>query len=163
MFSRFVNEVIDLQTNGISVYVDNTYTTIYFALGLGLGDYLGLNSMLGFVKSFSANHYCRICRCPKPELQKMLRESFQSLINENNYEIDINRRNVTDSGINERCIFHEVPNFHVVRNMVCNFMHDISEGVARYDVAIIVQNFMSKKYFTLDQLNSRIILYQYGH
>ncbi|CAI6358607.1 unnamed protein product [Macrosiphum euphorbiae] len=46
--------------------------------------------------------------------------------------------------------------------MVCDFMHDIPERVARYDMAIIVQNFIIKKYFTLDQLNSRIILYQYG-
>jgi len=29
-------------------------------------------------------------------------------------------------------------------------------------MAIIVQNFIIKKYFTFDQLNSRIILYQYG-
>ncbi|CAI6347439.1 unnamed protein product [Macrosiphum euphorbiae] len=72
MFSRLINELIDLQTNGISVCVGNTYTTIYFALGLVLGDNLGLNSILGFVESFSANHYCRICHCPKPELQNML-------------------------------------------------------------------------------------------
>ncbi|CAI6359734.1 unnamed protein product [Macrosiphum euphorbiae] len=81
MFSRLINELIDLRTNGISVCVDNTYTTIFFALELVLGDNLGLNSILGFVESFSANHYCRICRCPKPELQKMLSESFQSLRN----------------------------------------------------------------------------------
>lgn len=162
MFSRLINELIDLQTNGISVCVDNAYTTIYFALGLVLGDNLGLNSILGFVESFSANYYCRICRSPKPELQKMLRESFQSLRNENNYEMDINTINATDTGLNERCIFHDVPNFHAVRNIVCDFMHDIPEGVARYDMAIIVQNLIINKYFTLDQLNSRIVLYQYG-
>lgn len=162
MFSRLINELIDLQTNGISVSVNSVYTTLYFAVGLVLGDNLGLNSILGFVESFSGNHYCRICRCQKQELQQMLRESVQSLRNENNYEIDINQRNVTETGLNERCIFHEVPNFHVVRNMVCDYMHDILEGVARYDMAVIVQHFIIEKYFTLDQLNSRIVLYQYG-
>ncbi|CAI6376629.1 unnamed protein product [Macrosiphum euphorbiae] len=53
MFSALINTLIDLEENG---------------------DNLGLNSMLGFVHSFSANHYCRICRLQKCDLQTMLKD-----------------------------------------------------------------------------------------
>lgn len=162
MFSSLINELIDLQTNGISIQVDSVEITIFFALGLVLGDNLGLNSILGFVESFSANYCCRICRCPKHDLHKMVRESDILIRNENNYETDIISNCVSNSGLNERCIFNKVPNFHVVQNMVCDFMHDIPEGVARYDMALVIKNLIDEKYFTLNQLNSRITLFNYG-
>lgn len=52
-----------------------------------------------------------------------------------------------------------MPNLHVVQNMVFDFMHDIPEGVARYDMALVIKNLIDKKYFTLNQLNSRITLF----
>jgi len=69
---------------------------------------------------------------------------------------------VSNSELNERCIFNKVPNSYVVKNMVCDFMHDILEGVARYDIALVIKNLIEKKYFTLNQLNSRITLFEYG-
>jgi len=68
MFSSLIRDLIDLQENGISIGVNSINITIYFALGLILGDNLCLNSMLGFAESFSANHYCRICRLHKNKL-----------------------------------------------------------------------------------------------
>jgi len=162
MFSSLINELKDLQTNGITIQVDSVEITIFFALGLVLGDNLGLNSILGFVESFNANYCCRICRCSKHDLHKMVREVDTLIRNENNYETDIILNCVSNSGLNERCIFNKVPNFHVVQNMVCDFMHDIPEGVARYDMALVIKNLIDKKYFTLNQLNSRITLFDYG-
>jgi len=45
MFSSLIRDLIDLQQNSISIVVNSTYVTIYFALGLILEDNLGLNSM----------------------------------------------------------------------------------------------------------------------
>lgn len=42
---------------------------IYFALGLLLGDNLGLNGILGFVESFNAYYSCRLCKAFKNEWQ----------------------------------------------------------------------------------------------
>jgi len=47
-------------------------------------------------------------------------------------------------------------------NIVCDFMHDIPEGVARYDMAVIINHLITNKYFTLDILNKRIELFNYG-
>jgi len=158
MFAALIKELIDLQENGILL---STNVTIYFTLGLVLGDNLGLNSILGFVESFSANFYCRICYLPKSDLQNLLKES-KLIRNKINYEDHINQANVSITGIKERCIFNEVPNYHVVENIVCDFMHDIPEGVARYDMAVIINSLIQEKYFTLDELNSRIQLFAYG-
>lgn len=41
-------------------------------------------------------------------------------------------------------------------------MHAIPEGVARYDMAVIMNGLIQASYFTLDQLNNRIQLFAYG-
>jgi len=71
MFAALIKELIDIQENSILL---STNVTIYFTLGLVLGDNLGLNSILGFVESISANFYCRICYLPKSDLQNLLKE-----------------------------------------------------------------------------------------
>lgn len=85
MFAVLIEELIDIQNNGILLL---TNITIYFTLGLVLEDNLGLNSILGFVKSFSAHYYCRICCSPKSDLQSILKES-KLIRNKINYENDI--------------------------------------------------------------------------
>ncbi|CAI6372799.1 unnamed protein product [Macrosiphum euphorbiae] len=162
LFSSLITELIDLQENGISICVNSTNITIHFALALILGDNLGLNSVLGFVESFSANYYCRICCCPKSQMQNMLIESVNSIRNKENYESDVQKNNVSETGINSYCVFNEIPNYHVTDNMVCDFMHDVSEGVARYDMALIINYLINNKYFSLENLNNRLMLFEYG-
>lgn len=162
MFSSLIRDLIDLQENGISIVVNSMNITIYFALGLILGDNLGLNSMLGFVESFSANHYCRICRLHKNKLQHMLTESKESIRDKDNYKLDILKANVSETGIVEDSVFNSISNYHVTVNSVCDFMHDVSEGVARYDMATIISYLISNKYFSLEDLNHRVILFEYG-
>lgn len=77
-----------------------------------------------------------------------------------NYDVQLN--NVFETGINENCIFNKIPNFHVIENVVCDFMHDIPEGVGRYDMALIISGIIEHGYFTLNELNSRIRLFSYG-
>lgn len=162
IFSSLIKELNDLQKNGITINIDSTDITVYFALGLVLGDNLGLNSILGFVSSFSANYYCRICRSYKEDTQKMCCESELSIRNVQNYESDLAVDNVSLTGINEPCIFHQIPNFHVTDNIVCDFMHDIPEGVARYDMALIISGLIEQNYFSLIELNNRILMFNYG-
>jgi len=67
------------------------------------------------------------------------------------------------TGINEPCIFHQIPYFRATNNIVCDFMHDIpEEGVARYDMALIINGLIEEEYFTLEELNNGIIMFNYG-
>lgn len=46
--------------------------------------------------------------------------------------------------------------------MACDFMHDVSEGVARYDMALIINYLINNKYFSIENLNNRLISFEYG-
>lgn len=41
-------------------------------------------------------------------------------------------------------------------------MHDIPEGIERYDIALIISGLVEHKYFSKSQLNSRILMFNYG-
>lgn len=40
-------------------------------------------------------------------------------------------------------------------------MHDLTEGVARYDMALIISNLINSKFFSLEVLNNRLELFDY--
>lgn len=65
MSSALIKELVSLQEESIMICINGKEIKIYFSLGLVLGDNFGLNYILSFVESFSANFYCRICKSPK--------------------------------------------------------------------------------------------------
>lgn len=81
-------------------------------------------------------------------------ESELSVRNKQNYESDLAVQNFSLTGINEVCIFYQIPNFHITKNIVCDFMHDIPEGVSRYNMVLIFSGLMKYKYFFKDELNN---------
>lgn len=62
VFKNLIKELKFLRSTGIEIVVNNTKITFKFQLALILGDNLGLNAICGFVQSFKANFYCRMCR-----------------------------------------------------------------------------------------------------
>lgn len=74
------------------------------------------------------------------------------------------KKHCTDKsyGIIENCIFNNVVNFHVTRNLSIDPMHDLLEGICRYDIAKILHHFIcKKKIFSIGVLNDRIK--NFGH
>ncbi|KAK5638762.1 hypothetical protein RI129_013057 [Pyrocoelia pectoralis] len=141
---------------------------IYFILMAIVGDNLGLNSILGYVKSFSANYPCRICKSSRNEIRSGCQEDISKLRTEENYIEDCsNTLEVTErakiSGVRECSIFNTINSFHVVNNYAADIMHDLFEGVCHYDISQILRHFIEKdKLFSLDILNSRKQLFDYG-
>jgi len=66
-------------------------------------------------------------------------------------------------GIKEECIWNDLNCFHVYVNISCDIMHDLYEGIYRYDMAFIIQYFIQNKYFSLSILNSRIKYFSYSN
>ncbi|XP_070517418.1 uncharacterized protein [Cardiocondyla obscurior] len=61
------------------------------------------------------------------------------------------------SGVKGECVFNEIPNFHIIENATVDVMHDIFEGICRYEIAQLLHIFICKeKLFSLDILNSRL-------
>lgn len=52
IFVNLINEINDLENNRIELNFSSNTVKIYFSFGLAVGDNLGVNSVLGFSKSF---------------------------------------------------------------------------------------------------------------
>ena len=55
-------------------------------------------------------------------------------------------------------ILHDINNFHMSRNIAVDVMHDFREGVCRYDIGFLLNNFIyEKQLFTLEILNLNVL------
>lgn len=135
----------------------------FFELILPAGDNKGLNKTCGFVGSFSANHFCRICYASKEECQTMVREVSSKLRKKDNYELDL-KKNQSVSGIKERCVFNQIVNFHIYENYSVDVFHDLWEGVAKCTVRNVLETLIKSEdnELSLNILNSRIDSFSYN-
>ncbi|XP_070525972.1 uncharacterized protein [Cardiocondyla obscurior] len=154
IFSLIIDEILFLCNNGIVVEVNKEKKLIFFSLCYIAGDNLGLNTILGFSKSFNSSHCCRMCTISKTESKTQVNENIELLRTIDNYNIHVTERNF---GVQENCIFNVIPNFHVINNCSVDPMHDLYEGICRYNIAKILKNFIyEEKLFSLSILNERI-------
>lgn len=67
-FHPLVEELKQLEL-GIEIVLGSSVRKVHFILGLIVGDNLAVNSVLGYVQSFTAKRYCRACRPIRSEMQ----------------------------------------------------------------------------------------------
>lgn len=133
----FINRIKNLETQGIKIEVLDKIYHIHFILAFVVGDNLGLNTYLGFASSFNSNYYCRACKRSKFEMQSDITEHENSLRTIDNYTTDIMTNNEKLTGIKENCVFNNIKSFHVTNNFYFDIMHDLFEGICRYDITKI--------------------------
>lgn len=158
-----IDELRDLETNGIIVETERTEHTIYFALCQILGDNLAQHALTGFVESFNADHYCRFCKEHKNTMKKQLKENVLALRNRINYTHDMLYNNTSRTGIKTYCMWHILMSYHVTENLACDLMHDMFEGVCHYDLCAILDYLINHMgFFDVETLNNRIQNFNYG-
>ncbi|KYQ48388.1 hypothetical protein ALC60_12569 [Trachymyrmex zeteki] len=132
------------------------------ALTLILGDNLGVNSILGFSDSFSSRFFCRFCRTTKEQCQALCKSEPLLRRTKSNYDLDIQKLPDKSTGIKEPCIWNDLKYFDVTENIAGDIMHDIYEGICRYELGSILNSFIKNKFFSLEFLNQRIKFFNYG-
>lgn len=163
IFRPLINELNYLKQTGIEVNTDKFKGIIKFELGVILGDNLGIHSITGFVESFSSNYPCRMCKIKKEEMKKQCYVDIHLLRNWEQYNLDLIEGDVINSGIKEACIWHDIPNFRVVDQVGVDIMHDLLEGVCKYDMTFLILYYINDlKIFSLEVLNNRMIHFDYG-
>lgn len=159
IFKPFIKEIQKLFDSGIEVK-NKDYNIIKFVPCLILGDNLGLNSILGFSESFNANFYCRFCSLSKLECSTQCVVDFSKNFNTSSYDALKESNGIS---IKEYSVWNELHLYHVTENYSVDPMHDILEGVCRYDMLFLLNIFINKmKLFTIEQLNFRISTFNYG-
>jgi hypothetical protein len=162
MFSNLVLKLSKLYNDGIILQNNSQYKKVKVIMCFILGDNLGLNQLLGLVESFSASHYCRFCVLNKDECRVEIFENTEKLRNLENYKKAVELKNPKETGIKEDSIFNQIPNFHLTTNLSVDRMHDIDEGVAKYDAYFLIKVFVTRKFFTLEDLNLKMGIFNYS-
>lgn len=161
IFYILVEELNFLAREGINLVIDGKITTVFFFLGLFTGDNEGLNSALGFIEGPNANHYCRFCKMNKYDSQKNCSLRKQDIRTPQQYEVD-GFQSQSETDIKENSIWNLVTFFHVVRNYFVDIMHDLLEGVCRYDMRhILFYLICEKKVLCIDRLNAKLKSFNY--
>ncbi|KAL7294355.1 hypothetical protein TKK_0012363 [Trichogramma kaykai] len=164
IFMPLINELNQLNSNGLLLELGNEKIRVYFLLTLILGDNLGLNAICGFQKHFNAGHYCRICQLSAKKCWKLNYEIVKSLRTVDSYEKAVQLNCPNKTGVIEECIFNQVHNFHIIDNQSIDLMHDILEGVANFTTCNVLSEIIDdpSNSLTLDILNDRIEDFDFG-
>ncbi|XP_036146073.1 uncharacterized protein LOC118646711 [Monomorium pharaonis] len=163
IFGILVDEINDLQRKGLYIPTKTGFIQVFFALGLILGDNLGLNSALDFAEGFNATYYCRLCKMSQNEAHSCVIEKENLLRTEINYNDDIKTKSFKDSGIKQNSIWNKIDYFHVTSNAMVDKMHDLDEGVYKYGMAHILYHYIIQtKKISLSCLNERLKAFDYG-
>ncbi|XP_055910338.1 uncharacterized protein LOC129944725 isoform X1 [Eupeodes corollae] len=163
IFKPVIDDFNFLSEEGIQIDVPTFKGTLYFELGLILGDNLGIHSMIGFVESFSANFSCRVCKVTKADLKEQLYENTALLRTTDSYEGDLALNNLSLTGIKERCVFLGIKGFDLFQQVGADVMHDVLEGVAKYILSFMLNKYtQNSKFFTLAIFNDKLLAFEYG-
>jgi len=155
-------EEFKILESGIIIRTKNGLQKVQFILSLIVGNNLAVNSILGYVQSFNSKRYCGVCSRTKPEMKIDSSENVESLRTEQSYYEDLQLNNFQESGLKQNWIFNELLSLKVINNFCFEIMHDIFEGVCKYDICHILISLINKGIITLNEINSRKSLFPYG-
>lgn len=161
IFNILIDELNYLQTEGIEIEPNKgEKLKIYFALGLLLGDNLGLNGILGFVESFNAHYTYRLCKTSKDQWQT---EFFEKRLRKYTYDSDVLQKNFIKNGIKEKSIWDQVLYFKTSQNFTGDWLHDGPEGWFKFVLQCILHHYVTKKprIISVDILNDRLKTFEY--
>ncbi|KAF0713678.1 SAM domain-containing protein, partial [Aphis craccivora] len=163
IFNPLINELNFLQETGIQIDTSVFKGTLYFDLGLIIGDNLGIHSIIGFTESFSSNYSCRICTINKNDLKFQCYEDESLLRSIDQYYMHLEVNNLSVTGIKEKCVWLDVKNFNLFDLVGVDLMHDILEGCAKYIMGFILSYYIKDlKLFSLQVLNDRLFAFDFG-
>jgi hypothetical protein len=167
----FVKDLNKLSTEGISISKSGEPVIIKGGLLAFLADNLASHEVAGFKESMSfALRFCRSCLATKAESQKYFKSaSFQSGTPDEHQQQckllqgPLREHHSTTFGINRESVLEKVANFSVVTGMCHDIMHDLFEGVVPFELKLLLVHCTEKKYFTVAELNTRIVRFDFGY
>lgn len=131
------------------------YSNVRLVPCILMGDNLSLNQHFDGSEGFNTERACRLCFLSRNDFEYFFSCPIHSLYNKESYEEKLGSQNCCFS---QPTIFNEVYFIHAANNPIADPLHDLTEGVCKYDLILILYILIKKKkYFTLEYLNSRIL------
>lgn len=167
IFSKLVEDLKELENNGIQINNDILKGTLYCITG----DNLGSHGIGGFTENFSTvEYFCRYCNITLKEFHAdptcvgavRTVEDYELALKQ--LEDENTARSLNNvKGIKFNSPFNVLKYYHVCKAGLPPCLgHDIFEGVGDYDVALILKNLVNEKgWLTYAELNQCIIMFPY--
>ena len=167
----FVEDLNVLSSVGITVNVNGVERTFRGGLISFLADNAASNALGGFKESFSFSfRFCRTCMATN--------ESFRIHFLPHHFvaRTDANHKRHCEEvsgalgdhfsktyGVNRRSKLCDINGYSLFGGgLPHDFMHDILEGIAQYEIKLILRYCIESKFFTLEEYNHRILYFNYG-
>lgn len=155
-----IDELIELETNGIVIERNGVKSTVKVIVGLVTGDNLFLNSLFGFVESFTARYPCRTCLTRR---QTCFTDKNVTLRTKENYDAAVEQSEPENTGVKQACILNQLKYFHCCINQCQDIMHDLYQGICAYDMSLIINWMISSQKLDLNTLNDRLQFFPYTY
>ncbi|XP_055851835.1 uncharacterized protein LOC129916077 [Episyrphus balteatus] len=162
-----VDDIMILEKDGIRI--DNNITLRGSLVSLS-HDNLGANCVLGFVESFRATYFCRLCSMTRTDTQLSFIEN-QSLIRSSADYSEMfslnNNQTYTEygesKGVKRYCLLNNIQYFNIFNNPSVDIMHDILEGTAPFIMRAFLKKLVENGVVKEDQLNIKIQSFRFGY
>lgn len=163
-FGKIARKIVDelklLENVGITLKSGASLKAILVNISC---DNLGANGVLGFVESFSATYYCRICELPLSECQKTVYEIEEKMRTKSDYALTLEylaenkdrKPNYKESkGVKTPCFFNELQHYHMFDNCTVDIMHDLNEGAIPFFMRLLFQHIVQEKIASIGDLQA---------
>lgn len=157
----------DLQTlEEQGIYVAKLGTFVKGTVHSVIADNLAAHALAGFVESFSGHYICRFCTAEKEEIQSTdVYSGAFSLRTREIHEAHLKTAQETGKsccGVKQACPLTEhLSYFHVSTGYPPDIVHDLFEGIVPFELAHCLNILISKKFLSLETLNTYILKFPF--
>lgn len=165
VLAKFVDEINRLSTRGFYGNFPLLGERQVFVLLCNVAcDNLALNSLFGFVESFSCDYFCTMCICTHTEIQTKFFEDQFVRRTVDGYKKDVATLSQTQTagslhshGVKKDSVLNSVHGYHVTQNYALDPMHILLEGIGLLELGCVLYTLcIRKKLFKVCELNMRI-------
>ena len=157
-----IKELQKLESEGMSLVVNGEVVELKVVVSCLTGDNLFLNSILGFTESFGANYPCRHCIVARHRFQSLHVEDETQIRTVDQYNNDSRTKSVAECGIRFPSPLNVLKYFHAAENYAQDIMHDLLEGICKYDMKLILSHVIKLPGMSLLHVNGLIENFSYG-
>lgn len=131
-----------------------------------MADNLGAHTIAGFVENFSGDYFCQFCTAKRCDSNShSVASGFFGLRTKAVHAEHVKKASENSTqylGVKQDCVFAKrLSHFHVVSGFPPDIAHDLFEGIVPVEVAHCLASLISKKIFTIDELNKAILSFPY--
>ena len=154
-----IKDIQYLETVG--VFVEKLGCNVKGTILYVAADNLAAHSLGGFQESFNVDKFCRFCLCSREEIQTCDVRSGKFILRTPelyNEAVNVLKHSelLSVDGVKRECPFNRLTGFHACQGFAPDFLHDVLEGIVPKELSLCLADFISKNYFTLDELNGAI-------